>query len=406
MKTLYFFTSSFPYGLGEMWKANELNFLVHHFDKIVVVPYSYAGNADNPKSLPSDVICTPPLFLNESSKITRWSVFQLLDRNLFFYLREFFYKKVYRNKPKFIQWLNASIQTKRVLQHPVIQEIIRSIDSETVLYFYWGKGACSLVPFVEKSKISKIVVRMHRHDLYEDQNNGYIPFRRPLLESLTLAGPTSLNGLEHLRKSYPDVDFDASVLRCGVIGQGLSTYSTDGTLRILTCSYLVPIKRVHLLIEALKSLDEKIEWTHLGDGLLMPEMKGLANALPSNIEVKFEGMIESEKVLDYYLNHSIDLFVNVSASEGVPFSIMEALSAGIPVLATGVGGTGEIIDDEVGHLLPAELTGETLASAIKSFVALPLAQKIAMRERANLRYRERCDAGVLAEELAKYLSSP
>ncbi len=55
--------------------------------------------------------------------------------------------------------------------------------------------------------------------------------------------------------------------------------------------------------------------------------------------------------------------MNVSESEGVPVSIMEAQSFGIPVIATNVGGTPEIVNEENGHLLTANPTANEIASS-------------------------------------------
>ena len=50
--------------------------------------------------------------------------------------------------------------------------------------------------------------------------------------------------------------------------------------------------------------------------------------------------------------NDFDLFVNMSLSEGIPVSIMEAISFGIPIIATNVGGNAEIVNDETGVLIP------------------------------------------------------
>ncbi|NJK95527.1 MAG: glycosyltransferase [Bacteroidales bacterium] len=57
------------------------------------------------------------------------------------------------------------------------------------------------------------------------------------------------------------------------------------------------------------------------------------------------------------------MFLNTSLSEGVPVSVMEALSFGLPVIATDVGGTGELINDEVGMLINPEISPALLMSA-------------------------------------------
>lgn len=53
--------------------------------------------------------------------------------------------------------------------------------------------------------------------------------------------------------------------------------------------------------------------------------------------------------------NDFDLFVNMSLSEGIPVSIMEAISFGIPIIATNVGGNAEIVNDETGVLIPVNI---------------------------------------------------
>lgn len=52
-----------------------------------------------------------------------------------------------------------------------------------------------------------------------------------------------------------------------------------------------------------------------------------------------------------YSEHPVDVFINLSTNEGVPVSIMEAISFDIPIVATDVGGTSEIVTDETGILV-------------------------------------------------------
>jgi glycosyltransferase involved in cell wall biosynthesis len=127
-------------------------------------------------------------------------------------------------------------------------------------------------------------------------------------------------------------------------------------------------KRVHLLIEALKNINHEIYWFHIGDGPLKVVLERRALDLPNNIKYKFLGFMKNKKVKEFYTNNSIDLFINVSESEGLPVSIMEAFSSGVPVIATDVGGTAELVDDEVGRLIPKDFKIEVLVRIIKQFV--------------------------------------
>ena len=88
-----------------------------------------------------------------------------------------------------------------------------------------------------------------------------------------------------------------------------------------------------------------------------------------NLFVNLLGFIPS--VYDYYSNHSVDVFLNVSNSEGIPVSIMEAENCGIPIIATAVGGNPEIVSADCGVLLSANPTSHEIAEALFSTVQNP-----------------------------------
>jgi glycosyltransferase involved in cell wall biosynthesis len=81
------------------------------------------------------------------------------------------------------------------------------------------------------------------------------------------------------------------------------------------------------------------------------------------------------------------------------------LSAGIPVFATDVGVTPEIIDDTVGKLLPVDITPSDLALCIQNFATLSSEEKFRMRAKAFDRFQERCNAEELYDEFARFLVS-
>ena len=89
------------------------------------------------------------------------------------------------------------------------------------------------------------------------------------------------------------------------------------------------------------------------------------------------------------------LFINVSSSEGIPVSIMEAMSAGIPVIATAVGGTPEIVVDRMnGALLSAHPSPEAIAARILEYEALDADRKRSYREAALETWNRAYDANV------------
>ena len=96
--------------------------------------------------------------------------------------------------------------------------------------------------------------------------------------------------------------------------------------------------------------------------------------------------------MKYYYENYIDLFINLSESEGIPVSIMEALSAGIPVLATNVGGTKEAVNNDNGFMIDKDLDLEKVCKLISKYFGVPLDQKKEKRQNAKLYWEEHFNA--------------
>ena len=80
------------------------------------------------------------------------------------------------------------------------------------------------------------------------------------------------------------------------------------------------------------------------------------------------GNVNNNQVIDFYRTNPPHVFINVSSSEGVPVSIMEAISFGIPIIATDVGGNPEIcIENYNGFLLNKDFSNQDLQRMICRF---------------------------------------
>lgn len=101
----------------------------------------------------------------------------------------------------------------------------------------------------------------------------------------------------------------------------------------------------------------------IGDGNLRPVLEKMVHKLRLKNNFLFLGIVTSRKeLLNYYQRNSI--FVLPSYSEGMPSSILEAMSCGMPIVATNISGINEIIvDGEAGLLVPPR-NPERLADAI------------------------------------------
>lgn len=59
-------------------------------------------------------------------------------------------------------------------------------------------------------------------------------------------------------------------------------YNKEDELRIVSCSNVVPVKRLDLIVETLQHiLDINIKWTHFGDGIMMNQIKEMSREIYS-----------------------------------------------------------------------------------------------------------------------------
>lgn len=120
-------------------------------------------------------------------------------------------------------------------------------------------------------------------------------------------------------------------------------------------------------IGIVRSRGEKVSLVLIGDGPERPKLLQQIKALGLQEVVHMPGYIQDPQ----RLLEEIDLLVLPSHTEGLPNAALEALLMEVPVLATEVGGTPEVITDgETGRLVPAR-SPERLAEGIQEFLAAP-----------------------------------
>jgi len=118
--------------------------------------------------------------------------------------------------------------------------------------------------------------------------------------------------------------------------------------------------------------NQAFEWHHLGGGAMLLELQRQAKAYSvSNIQYHFHGNLPHEEVLAFYRDNPVDIFINTSQSEGIPVSIMEAQSYGIPCIAPRVGGVPEIVTPDNGYLLNANPSPSDIADAVEQLMDCP-----------------------------------
>lgn len=399
--TLFYFTESYPYGLGESWKTNELAGIQSSFEKVYVVPMWKANN-DVPIPIQNEIVQVLEPALDKLPVPDIRKDLWLLTNPMV--IRELLKYDAIRNRPRIGKCLSFVKTARMLIASETFRFVLNKSNSDAVWYFFWGRGWADILPFIPRPDIRKIAVKMHGFDLYLERNNGYIPFRQKMLAKADLLLAISENGITYLKERYNQPQQKLMLSRLGTVSNGLAKPGSGKELNLVSCFGIIGVKRMDRIIDSLKLINDfPVIWTHIGAGPLMDEMKEAASSLPPNIEVRFTGKLTPAEVLRFYLENETDLFINTSESEGVPVSIMEAFSAGIPVLATAVGGTSEIVDDSVGKLLNPFPTPKEIAQAITEFYQLPESEKNNLRKKAFQRYTDKCDARKWAKHLQQLL---
>lgn len=357
---LIIFTSTFPYGIAETFLEDELPYLAKHFDKIIISPFRKSGK--NLRAVPSNCIIAKPIVANHFAQYFN-GLFNAKAFRVF--IHEFFSKKVYTNKARLKTWFIAYIQTANLLNSKVIKQLFDEIKETDICYSYWGKGALNLAYFY-KGK-AKFVSRFHGEwDLWEESSGNYAPIRQKVAGSLNLAAFISKKGEAYFHTKYENCPTGFYPLGTNDLGVMPDT-EDDTILNVVSCSTVYPLKRVPLIFHALNSLENvKVNWTHLGGGTHFEELKEMiARECKEHLKVNLPGMLTHDQVMDWFKSNHADLFINMSTNEGVPVSIMEAASFNIPILATNVGGTSEIVQPQVGELLSSNPEIDEICSTIQ-----------------------------------------
>jgi len=130
-------------------------------------------------------------------------------------------------------------------------------------------------------------------------------------------------------------------------------FAADGDIRLLSVGRLSPEKAQDLMLRVVAALLPRYPRLRLriaGIGPLEGELRALAQSLGIAAQVEFAGFVQNMRP-EY---DNADLVVQSSLTEGLPNVILEAAMLGVPILATDVGGTSEVVEHSRGAwLIPA-----------------------------------------------------
>ena len=388
-KNLILFTSSFPYGTGEEFLETEILYLSKAFSKVIIYTSSSKGEVRN---VPDNVFVKTISFNNE------FSVKKVFINN-FFTLMNILYYEIILSKKRIYFLRNIVFFINEIfwkLNHvnQIYKEIKSWVGPETLFYTYWFDNWASYLSIIKIKYFCDInyITRIHGFD-YEPsrRNNMFIPFRCFEMHQVKAIYSVSAYGVRIIKNEYPFFK-KISISRLGVNEKGVNPFKSGETFELVSCSSIIPLKRIHLIVEILEKISFPINWVHFGDGIEMSNIQEKIKKLPSNITVKLKGSQSNNYVISYYHNNPIDLFINVSKFEGVPVSIMEAMSFGIPCIGCDVGGVSEIVNNETGFLFKKDFHPNEISQCIELYYRKSEQEKIVFRNTVKLFWEKNYNA--------------
>lgn len=405
------FTNSFPYDFAaeQNFFMGEVKVLSERFDRVILVPRTVRGNLLSvPAGVEVDVSFAKRFTLGRRLAL---SALALFSKEFYLDIRNHLPASL---APGYLRRL-FSFLAGAILTRDWGKNWLRQQQEETptdvIFYTYWFNEITMGLGLIKSDHPAlRVVTRAHGYDIYEELY-GTWPCRFTALSLLDGLYSVSEAGTTYLREKYPEFKDRYETLLLGVPDpQSVAKSSSDGVLRIVSCSSINSIKRIDLLFRSVQVAarlreTQAFEWRHFGGGDRLKEFieKAHKESRP-NAAIKFHGHVSRHELIQNYLAQPVDIFINVSSTEGTPVSIMEAISCGIPVIATAVGGNVEIVQEKNGFLLSENPTPDGIADALLQVLdnrEIWLEKRKGSREVWQERYNETTNFEAFAQALVE-----
>jgi colanic acid/amylovoran biosynthesis glycosyltransferase len=395
---LAYVTSRFPFGLGETFLLPEVRALERRVGSLAVVPMRPVGGLVH-----ADAAAVVDRTLREglfSPRVVREAAVEL-GRNpgdAALAVHELAGSRSPRVLAK-----NTLVTVKALW----LARLLRRLRVDHV-HAHWGGASSTLAMLGAEAAGVPWSLTLHRWDIAEDN----LLDRK--LASAAFVRTISEHGAELVQERVPGALVDVIHMGVELAPDGSERVSrSDGQadrFRLLAVGHLIPMKHHELLLESLGSLRARgsdgppVTLDIAGEGPLRGRLEEQARRLGLGGNVRFLGLVEHTELLRRMRAREWDALVHPSAggdgdAEGIPVALMEAMGAGLPVVACRSGGVAELVRPGAG-LLVDKRDPVQLAAAIDQLRRDPAqARRLAAggRERVLAEF----EAGRVADELVR-----
>jgi len=402
-------TTHYPYGtIEENWVAHEVEEFRHKFRTVFVLPVK---ELKGKRPVPAGVQLLPPL---ASRKRAAFFIrHTLLPKTLLYFLRATVECVTHStlSRRRLAICLKFACYRAAFERSSAVQSFLQ-FQTPKVVYAYWGHIPALIVPFARKQGAATCV-RYHAGDLYthRPEVGGFFPWRPLLKRTTDLSIFVSQDALQYFLSAVRGTHSgEAQVYRLGSGDYGpprrRSFRPADGPIVMVSASWIDSNKRVDSIAQLAGELNKHAPttWHHFGSGDTTLLDEAVASARKKGARIHLHGQVPVERLQSFYRETDVTFFVNLSRAEGIPISVVEALNADIPIVATAVGGTPEVvIERRSGMLLDSNLHGLIPALAERIIKELNTGGLLEIARPRQV-WEQLCDGHRNARNLAKTLS--
>lgn len=366
-KNIILLTKGYPFGFSEAsFLDEEMSTMLEKHNIVCTIALNGGIRSDERRYKGESLVYEPS---GQKQKVT-------LGLKLKFYVKivlPFLLKLL----PKVITYKTSLQDTKHILSQllkyldmAIYLEQMRLKENADFFYSYWldhwNVAAC--VHKVMFNKDVKVLSRAHRFEVVKETSKlGFFPFHSiqfKYSDKIVFISDTLRKEYNLLYPSYK------SKLVYHPLGVNNSNEETDNhqwsnkdEFNVVSISNIKPIKNLELLAHALKNSNLMINWYHFGASKENHTLRDILEG--TKVTYHNMGFWENEKLQEFLQNSFFHFLMNTSKSEGVPVSMMEAISYGIPIIATDVGGVKEVVTDKSGILVEKDINSSKLTLIVK-----------------------------------------
>ena len=286
---------------------------------------------------------------------------------------DFSVKRIDRNLPIIYRWLKTIFT-------------IYKLGKNKDLIFVNGLGTEATIAniFLNKKIIRKIVGDpvwerayskakiSESFDEFQVKNYGFsISFQKKVRSFSIKKSDIVVTPSQHLKNFILNLGFKnkIEIINNGVfIPEENTNIFTNDQINITIVSRLVTHKNIKKIIRAISDLNDPLIYLNIiGDGPELNQLQKISLESNNKDNIIFHGKLNRDEIDHIFLNS--DIYIQASNYEGLPHSLLEAMSYGIPVLCTPVGECKEILGNEDrGYILDLPVSKNNIKSKISQII--------------------------------------